>query len=194
MDIEKTLVLLKPDAVKRGIVGEVLHRFERCGLKIIGVKMILATRDTVEKHYEKDDEWRKKIGNLRLEEAKNFGVDAKEIFETEDPVKIGESVNQANFDFILSGPILAVVIEGVNAVVKVRNLVGGTHPHTATPGTIRGDFGLDSPLTSMLRKRTIFNLMHASGTVEEANKEIELWFKPQELFSYRRVHDDLYSY
>lgn len=192
--IEKSLVVLKPDAVKRGIAGEIIHRFERAGLKIVGAKLICISRELASKHYNKDDEWKRKVGNLQLENAKTYGLDVIKLFGTNDPVSIGNMVNQANFDFMVSAPVFAFVFEGVNAVSKIRILVGGTHPFSAQPGTIRGDFGLDSPLTSMLRNRTIYNLIHASGTIDEAKDEIALWFKPEEMFSYKRIHEDLYSY
>lgn len=192
--IQKSLVLLKPDAVKRGIVGEILHRFERAGLKMVAVKLTQASRELAAKHYEKDDAWAEKIGKIRIEDCKNYNLSVTELYGTDEPVKIGHQVNEYNFDFLTSGPVLAMVFEGVNSVKRIRDLVGFTIPSEATPGTIRGDFGLDSSYSSMVRKRTIYNFIHASGTPDEAKFEIDLWFKPEEIHSYKRVHEDLYNY
>ena len=192
--IERSLVLLKSDAVQRGIVGEIIHRFERTGLKIIGSKLFQADKTIAQKHYFKDESWHKKIGEINLEDCEKFGVDIEKIFGTKDPVTIGKKVNEWLFDLLLMGPVFAFVFEGPHAVGKIRTLVGSTYPDSAIPGTIRGDFGLDSAFSSLIRKRSVYNLIHASGTVDEAKEEISLWFKPEELLSYRRVHEDLYSY
>lgn len=193
--IERTLVLLKPDAVKRGITGEIIDRFEQTGLKIVGAKFMQADRDLAAKHYNKDDKWRKKIGGFRLEDAEKLGLDIVEVYGTKDPVEIGEIVNQANFDYLTSGPLFALVFEGYNAVYKVQKLVGGT-PFSleAAPGTIRGDYGLENAAVSLIKKRTVLNMIHASGTVEEAKEEIKLWFSEEELHTYKRVHEDIYDY
>ena len=192
--IQKSLVLMKPDAVKRGIVGEILHRFERSGLKIVGAKLVHADHELAGKHYPNSDEWKSKVGQRTIDDCEKYGIDLMENMGTTDPLKVGEIVKQWNVDFLTSGPVLAVVFEGVNAVERVRALVGETVPVKALPGTIRGDFSLDSAIAANRRKRTIFNLIHASGSEEEAEIEIKLWFKENELFSYRRVHEDLYMY
>lgn len=185
---------MKPDAVKRGIVGEILHRFERVGLKMVAVRMMLASKEHAAKHYKKDDMWAKKVGEIRIEDCKRYDMDIRELYGTDDPVEIGHKVNEFNFEFLSSGPVLAIVFEGVNAVKRIRDLVGFTIPNEAAPGTIRGDFGLDSAYSGMVRKRTVYNFIHASGTPEEAEEEIHLWFKDEDLLSYRMVHEDLYNY
>ena len=187
-------MLMKPDAVKRGIVGEILHRFERAGLKIVASKLVAASRDLSEKHYNKDDAWKIKIGKIRLEDCAKHGIDVKTVYGTDEPLRIGHIVNESNHDYLTSGPVLAFVLEGVNCVEKVRSLIGPTYSIDAPAGTIRGDFGSESPYTSLVRKRTIFNMVHASGNAEEAEYEISLWFDPKEILSYKRVHEDLYSY
>jgi nucleoside-diphosphate kinase len=192
--IQRTLVLFKPDAVQRGIVGEILHRFERAGLKIAGAKFFIPDKKKVADHYKKDDEWAKKVGNHRLEDAKKHNLDLKEIYGTDDLVKIGHMVNESNFDYLTMGPVLGAVLEGVNAVDKVKTMVGHTFSSDATPGTIRGDYSLESPLTSLIRKRTIYNIIHASGTIEEAEDEVKMWFDEDELYDYKRAEDSLYSY
>ncbi len=194
MNIEQTLVLLKPDAVKRGVVGEILHRFERAGLKIVGSKMTQAQRDFAEKHYLMSEEAMLTIGKRTLSDCAKFDVDACANMGSADPMEIGKKVWEWNVDFLTSGPVLAFVLEGMHAVESVRAMVGSTVPLNAAPGTIRGDFSLDSAIGANVRKRTIYNLIHASGTVDEAKREISLWFKPEEIVSYRRVHEDLYKY
>ena len=192
--IEQSLVLIKPDGVKRGLIGEILSRFERTGLKIVAAKFTNVSRELGLKHYAKDDEWKTNVGKRNIEDCKKFGVKVGDVFGTSDPVKIGDMVIKRNAEFLCSGPVLVFVIEGPGAIAKIRLLVGSTFPDTAGVGTIRGDFSLDSSYVAAMNKRTTYNLIHASGTVEEAKEEIKLWFKPNEIFSYRRVHDNLYMY
>ena len=192
--IQKSLVLMKPDAVKRGIVGEILHRFERSGLKMVAVKLVQAGDDLAQKHYPDTEEWKLKVGQRTIDDCEKYGIDLMANMGTTDPLKVGEMVKQWNVDFLKSGPVLAIVFEGVNAVERVRSLVGNTIPAKAEPGTIRGDFSLDSAIAANRRTRTVYNLIHASGTPEEAQQEIEMWFKSEDILSYRRVHEDLYAY
>lgn len=192
--IEKSLVLMKPDAVQRGVVGEILHRFERAGLKMVAVKMHHADDELAEKHYPATDAWKRTVGERTLADCKKYDIDVVENMGTDDPVKIGEIVKKWNEDFLKSGPVLAIVFEGVHAIERVRSLVGHTVPAKAAPGTVRGDFSLDSAIFGNVKKRTIYNLIHASGSVEEAKEEIKLWFGDEPTHSYKRVHDDLYSY
>ena len=192
--IQRSLVILKPDSVSRGIVGEILHRFERAGLKIIGAKLIRADLEVVKNHYSKDEKWHKMVGELSLGDCDNFGLGAKEIFGTTDAVEVGKIINEWLYDMLTNGPVFAFVLEGSLSVAKIRSLVGSTYPDKAPPGTIRGDFGLDSVFSSMKRKRAVLNLIHASGTPEEAIEEIKLWFKESELLSYTRTDEAIYSY
>ena len=192
--IQRSLVLMKPDAVKRGIVGEILHRFERAGLKMVAVKLIQPGAALAEKHYPNTEKWKSTVGQRTIDECKANGIDLMENIGTTDPLKVGEIVKKWNEDFLKSGPVLAIVFEGVNAVERVRALVGNTVPSKAQAGTVRGDFSLDSALAANRRSRTIYNLIHASGSNEEAQFEIDLWFKEDEILSYRRIHEDLYLY
>jgi len=192
--IQRSLVLMKPDAVKRGIVGEILHRFERAGLKMVAVKLVQADGELAKKHYPDSEEWKLIVGQRTIDECNQYGIDLMQNMGTMDPLKVGEIVKEWNEDFLKSGPVLAIVFEGVNAVERVRSLVGHTVPSKAMAGTIRGDFSLDSALAANRRGRTIYNLIHASGSAEEAENEIKLWFKDDEIVAYRRVHEDLYSY
>lgn len=192
--IERSLVLLKPDAVQRGLVGDIVNRFERAGLKIVGSKLIFAEKEVAEKHYKKDEKWHKKIGEINISDCEQFGLDIEDIFGTDDAVEIGRVVNGWLYDMFAIGPVFAFVFQGPNAVEKIRNLVGSTFPNQAPPGTIRGDYGLDSSFSSLKRKRAVLNLIHASGNVEEAEEEIKLWFSEKEVLEYRAVHEDLYKY
>ncbi|MFA5126685.1 MAG: nucleoside-diphosphate kinase [Patescibacteria group bacterium] len=153
--IERTLVLLKTDAVNRGLVGEILHRFERTGLKIIGLKMVWSDKDTAMKHYTEDVSRRR-----------------------------GEKVRERMIKMITSGPIIAIAIEGVEAVEVVRKMVGTTEPKQAAPGTIRGDYAHVSFTYADANEIGIFNLIHASANIEEAAQEIGVWFNDFELQDY----------
>jgi nucleoside-diphosphate kinase len=192
--IERSLVLMKPDAVQRGIVGDILTRFESMGLKIVGAKLIRVDSDFGAKHYNHTDEWAVKTGQKNIEECAEFDLDPKDVFGTEDPKEIGKTIDKWSAAFISSGPVLALVFEGPNAVQRIRDHVGNLFPFISPPGTIRGDYGLDSSTTTMRRRRVTYNLIHASGEIDEAKDEIKLWFKDEELLDYRRIHEDLYNY
>lgn len=158
--VERTLVLLKPDAVQRGIMGKIITRFEDAGFKIIGMKMFFADKDFARKHY------------------------------TEDiTVRRGEHVRNALVDFLQVGPVLAMCIEGVNAIENVRKIVGSTEPKTAAPGTIRGDFAHVSYAYADAMKVVVKNLIHASADAKDAAHEVPLWFSKEELHTYPTVHD-----
>ena len=153
--IQRSLVLLKPDALERGLIGEIIQRFERVGLKIVGMKMVWPNEETAKKHY------------------------------TEDlAIRRGEQVRQLMVEMLLSGPVVAVALEGVEAVEQVRKMVGGTEPKTAAPGTIRGDYAHVSFKHADAKGAGIFNLIHASGNVAEAEQEIQVWFDPEELHDF----------
>lgn len=185
---------MKPDAVKRGIVGELLHRFERAGLKIVAMKMVKIDRELAEAHYLVTDENLAIMGNKTLVDCKENGIDVKENVGSTDPVVVGRQIWNWNVEFLISAPVIAMIFEGSRSIENIRSMVGHTLPLKAAPGTIRGDYSLESSIGANLRKRTIHNLVHASGNPEEAEREIKLWFKPEEFYSYRRIHEDLYSY
>ncbi len=186
---ERTLVFLKPDGVQRGLVGEVIGRFERAGLKLIGMKMLWPTRDLLEKHYPNDEGFLKTIGGKTKEAFANYGLDVKREMGTDDLLEVGRHVRGWLIDYVSSGPAAAFVIEGIHAVSTVRKLVGDTLPIRAAPGTIRGDFSVDSPTVANVTKRPVRNLVHASGTLEEAAVEIPLWFRATELYDYERADE-----
>lgn len=173
---QKTLVIIKPDALARGLVGEIIARFERVGLKIIKAELIQADKQLAKKHYPATLEWLKKVGNNTITDCQKYGVDVKKTMGTDVAEEIGEMVHQWNVEFILSAPVLALVLEGTHAIDVVRKLCGPTLPLLAPPGTIRGDFSSVSALSENMEKKPIRNLVHASGLVEEAEREIKLWF------------------
>ncbi|HWQ99749.1 MAG TPA: nucleoside-diphosphate kinase [Candidatus Methylomirabilis sp.] len=182
-NLEQTLVLVKPDGVSRGIVGEIIMRFERLGLKIAALKMILPKHEDVDRHYELTDEWMQGV----YEKAKKKYADLGQEFPYHDYKTYGESIKTSLVEFLKSGPIVAMVLEGEQAVPLVRKIVGATEPMSAPPGTIRGDYSLDSYALSNAQNRPLRNLIHASGAVEEAKKEIAIWFSNEELHRYEHV-------
>ncbi len=187
---ERTLVFLKPDGVQRGLVGEALSRFERAGFKVIGMKMVWPARDLLERHYPSEENFLRTIGGKTKEAFATYGLDVKRETGTDDSLEIGRQVRGWLIDYISSGPVAAFVLEGIHAVTVVRKLVGDTLPFRAAPGTFRGDFAIDSPTAANLMKRPVRNLIHASGSEEEAALEISLWFDPAELYEYRRADEN----
>ncbi len=190
--MERTVVLVKPDGVKRGLVGEIVARFEKMGLKIVGMKMVWVDDEMVMKHYPTSrTEWVKKVGEKTLKAYEEYGKDPKEHLGTLEPEEIGKMVCKWLVDYLTSGPVVAMVLEGNHAITAVRKMTGYTYPDTAIPGTIRGDFSIDSPDLANKKKRSGYNLVHASGNVEEAEFEIELWFHKNELHKYKRSDEEI---
>lgn len=190
--MEKTLVVLKPDAVFRGLNGEILSRFEKVGLKLVAAKMLQVPREMAEKHYPADREelWTG-IGNKTIENYQELGKDVKEGMGTDSALEIGKMVRVWLMDYLMEGPVFAFVLEGPHAVEIVRKFCGHTLPVKSAPGTIRGDYSYDSSFLANTASRPIKNLMHASGNVEEANYEVPLWFESSEIVSYKRVEEDV---
>lgn len=184
---ERTLVLIKPDAIQRTLVGEIIGRYERLGLKLVAMKLMRPTKELVEKHYTNDPDWIRKTGAKFIAHATEHGLNIKH----PDPVKMGEHILHRLAKYMTSGPVIAMVWQGLHAVPIVRKITGGTEPLRSDVGTIRGDFVLDSYEFSDIQDRSIRNLVHASGSVEEANKEIALWFGKEELIDYILVQDKI---
>ena len=184
--IERTLVLLKPDAVQRGICGELVSRFEKSTLKIIALKMVYADEKTAGTHYADHEEWLISVGTKTKSSYEKKGI---EVSETEK--EIGQRIRKQLMDFISMSPSMAMVLEGHNAIAKVRSIVGPTAPSGAPPGTIRGDYSIDSYSLADNSGRPIQNLIHASDAVETAKREIKIWFDENELHPYKRVDEDL---
>ncbi len=186
---ERTLIILKPDAVQRGLIGDIVSRFERIGLKIIGAKFFVPTEELLNKHYPTDrTEFIEGMGHKTLDNYKDLGLDPKAVLGTDDPVEIGKLVQKWLVDFMVSAPVFAVVLEGPHAIEIVRKVRGHTLPLKAEPGTITGDYSFDSSSLANDQQRPIRNLVHASGNREEAEFEIGLWFEPGELHDYSTVH------
>jgi len=188
---ERTVLLVKPDGVKRGLIGDVIGRLEQRGLKIIGMKMIMATREHAKAHYPGTDKWLTLMGEKTLDNYAQYGKDPIEEAGTNDPLEIGKMIYGWNVDFLTSGPMVAVLISGIHAVDMVRKIVGNTLPSKADMGTIRGDYSVDSPTLANLGKRALRNVVHASGNPGEAEHEIEHWFSPEEIHDYKRAEEDV---
>lgn len=187
--MERTLIILKPDAIQRGIIGDIVSRFERVGLKIVGAKMMRPNEELANKHYPKERrEFIEGMGKKTLDNYKELGKDAVAEFGHEDPHKIGLMLQKWLVEFITSDPVLAIVLEGPHAVELTRKICGATLPSKALPGTIRGDYSFDSSALANEGKRPIRNLIHASGDKAEADFEVGLWFSDDELFDYDTVH------
>ena len=190
--IEKTLVLIKPDGVERGLIGEIISRFERKGLKIVGVKMISASDELVARHYpDSRTEFLKGMGEKTLKVYQDYDRDPKEVFGTLEPLEIGRKINTWNIDFFTSGPVVAVLLEGRHAVENARAVAGATMPNAAIPGTIRGDLASDSAAYANPEKRAVQNLVHVSGSPEEAKYEEDIWFSKEEKHTYKRADEGL---
>jgi nucleoside-diphosphate kinase len=190
--MEQTLVLIKPDGVKRGIVGEIIHRFERMGLKIVAMRMVYPSDDLLLKHYQSDKEATlKRWGEKTLATYTKYGKDPIKEFGTDNPLELGKLVNQWLFDYVKSGPIVAIILEGRHAVENVIKLAGPTMPVAAPAGTIRGDFSTDSAAYANDERRGVSNLVHVSASVEEANFEKMLWFTPDEIHTYKRAEENI---
>lgn len=190
--MEQTVVLIKPDGVKRGLVGEIVHRFERMGLKIVAMKMVLPSKELLHKHYGTDkDTTIKRLGGKTLDTYTKYGKDPVKEFGTDDPMELGKLVIGWLLDYVTSGPVIAILLEGRHAVENVLNMAGPTMPVAAPAGTIRGDFSTDSAAYANDERRGVSNLIHISGSIEEANFEKTVWFTPEEIHSYKRVEENL---
>ena len=188
---EKTLVLIKPDGVKRGLTGEIIRRIEQRGLKVIAIKMFEASKTDLIKHYSDSEVNLKVMGDKTLATYAKYGLNPTKEIGTDDAVKIGKMVHGWIVDFMNSGPIIKIVVEGLHAVEMVRKIVGNTMPSQAEMGTIRGDYSVDSAVLANAQRRGIRNIIHASGNIAEAEEEIKLWFRPEEIHAYKRVEEDI---
>lgn len=183
---ERTLVILKPDAIQRSLVGEILKRFERTGLKFVAMKFFVPEAVTTWTHYGKNDEWFLKKGTRIVEERTKNNMPIEK-----EAIEYGKDIIQGCVDLFTCGPVLAMVIEGNQSVAVVKKLVGGTEPTTSDVGTIRGDFTLDSYEVAGIDSRAVRNLVHCSDSVEEAEREIKLWFVDKEIVGYRLVQEEI---
>jgi len=183
---ERTLIIIKPDGAQRSLIGEIIQRYERIGLKLAGLKMLVPTKEMIEKHYTLDPNWRKATGEKTIQGYKDKGLKPP----LEDPLEITAIILENLKRYMTSGPAIVMAWQGPHAVELVRKITGGTEPLTSDVGTIRGDYVLDSYQMSDGDGRAVRNLVHASGSLEEAKKEIAHWFSKNELIKYRLVQED----
>lgn len=184
---ERTLVIIKPDGIQRSLMGEIIKRYERLGLKLVAIKMAVPSKDHIEKHYTLDSNWRRVTGEKTIASYKKKGLKSP----SEDPLEITAVILENLKKYMTSGPVIVMIWKGVHAVKIVRKITGGTEPLTSDVGTIRGDFVLDSYQISDTDKRSVRNLIHASGSVEEAEMEISHWFEENEIINYRLLQEQI---
>jgi nucleoside-diphosphate kinase len=183
---ERTFVILKPDAIQRGLIGETINRFEKAGLKLTALKMIMATEDQCWQHYNKDEEWFLKKGANIIKNRQDLNLPIEK-----EALEYGKDIVRALVKFMTVSPIIPMIFEGNQAVGIVKKIVGGTEPLTSAVGTIRGDYTLDSYELSSFDDRAVRNLIHCSDQPSEAEREISLWFKDNEIISYRLIAEEI---
>lgn len=186
---ERTLVIIKPDGVQRSLIGEIISRFERVGLKLVALKFIKPSEEMATDHYYKvgGETWLEAVGAKARAAYEKKGEQSPFTTNREN----GEAVMKANARYLSAGPVVAMVWQGSHAVPLVRKMTGGTEPLSSDVGTIRGDFTLDSYEAADTDSRSIRNLLHASGSVEEATQEIGMWFKEEELLNYKIAQEHI---
>lgn len=185
---ERTLFIIKPDGVQRGLIGEIITRFEKKGLKIAAMKMVQPTKKQAAEHYSSfDDAWREKVGGFVRDAYEGKG----EAFPYGSLLEAGQSVQNKLAQYLATGPVVVMVIQGAHAVTHVRKLMGSTDPSKADIGTIRGDYTIESLSLANTFDRTARNLAHASESVEEASREIKVWFEEREVIKYNMAIDTI---
>lgn len=187
---ERTFLMLKPDGVRKGLIGELIGRLEQRDLKIVALEMFQPTVEQVDEHYPKDPAWIKRLGEKSLATYAQYSIDPQVELGTDNAEEIGKMVRKWLVDYMVSAPLVRMVVEGVHAVDMVRKIVGPTMPYLAEMGTFRGDFSADSAAVANSEKRAVMNLAHASETPEEAQHEIEFWFGGKPIHSYKRFGVD----
>ncbi|MDQ1281772.1 MAG: nucleoside-diphosphate kinase [Patescibacteria group bacterium] len=188
---EKTFVILKPDAVQRGLVGDILNRFERIGLKIVAMKMILPTEEMCLMHYNKDDAWMISKGeNNVIKNRKELGLPIEK-----SALEYGKDIMRGLVEFMICSPVVVMVLEGNSAQAVVKRLVGTTEPATSDTGTIRGDLSLETyMLCDTDGGRAVRNLIHCTDPAdgkEAAEREINVWFKPEEIIKWKSINEKM---
>ena len=184
---ERTLVIIKPDAIQRSLIGEIIERYERIGLKLLGIKMLVPTGEHIEKHYTLDPEWRRITGEKTIQGYKDKGLTPP----ISDPLEVTRVLLEKLKTYMTSGPVIAMVWQGAHAVQIVRKITGSTEQLMSDVGTIRGDFVLDSYQMTDTDGRSIRNLVHASGSPSEAEQEIPHWFSDNELINYKSIQEQI---
>lgn len=183
---ERTFVIIKPDGVQRSLVGEIIKRYERTGLKLVAMKFGMGDEKKFWQHYNKDDAWFLKKGTKIYDDKKASGQATDK-----EPIEYGKAIIGQLVKFMTASPVIMFVWEGNQAVAVVKKLTGETEPATSDVGTIRGDFTLDSYGISAVDDRAVRNLIHCSDSVDEAKREIGIWFKEEEIIEYRQVQEQI---
>lgn len=184
--MQRTLVAIKPDGVQRGLIGEIITRLERTGLKFVGFKFFVPTEELCWAHYNKDEAWFSEKGAKVMKSREGAGLPVEK-----SASEYGKDIVRQLVVFMTCSPVLVMALEGNEAVEIVKKLVGGTEPLTSAAGTIRGDFTLDSYDLAAVSGRAVRNLIHCSDKPEEAEREIKLWFKDEELVKYSIVQEKI---
>lgn len=188
---ERVFIMIKPDGVAKGLIGEILRRIEQRGLKIVALNMLRPTHEQINEHYPKDVEWIARLGDKTLGTYEKYGKDPLKELGTADRLEIGKMVRGWLLDYMTSYPLVKAVVQGPHAIDIVRKIAGDTLPYKAAVGTLRGDFSADSPAIANSEKRAVMNIVHVSETPEEAAHEIAHWFSVSEIFEYRRVGEEI---
>jgi nucleoside-diphosphate kinase len=176
---ERSLVILKPDSIQRGLVGEILTRFEKKGLKITAMKMVWPTLDQAKRHYDQPESAMITLGERTIAAYKEKGIE-----DNRQPIDIAKDIQKKLLTYITNGPVVVMVIEGAHAIAHVRKIRGNTNPLNADVGSITADLSIDSYFIADDSERAVRNLVHASGTVDEAENEIKIWFTEEEIHNY----------
>lgn len=184
---ERTLVLIKPDGVQRSLIGDIIRRYERTGLKLAALKFFIPSEELVERHYSSSAGWLESVGKKSIASYEKKGLQSP----FKDPIECGKAVMGRLIKYISSGPVVVMIWEGNKAVGIVRKITGGTEPLTSDVGTIRGDLTIDSYDLADTDDRAIRNLIHASGSPEEAEKEIPIWFENDEIVQYNIIQEKI---
>ncbi|MFH1225918.1 MAG: nucleoside-diphosphate kinase [bacterium] len=184
--MERSLVLIKPDGIQRNLIGEILSRFEKVGLKLTALKFLIPTKEQAHDHYVKNEAEITALGRRSIDGKKKGGQ-----VVNDDPTELGKQIVDRLVRFLSSGPIVAMVLEGNQAIAIVRKLVGSTEPLQSDVGTIRGDYTLDTYAIADTDNRSVRNLVHASASPEEAEQEIKVWFEEKEIYKYNSVRDKI---
>ncbi|HBO17054.1 MAG: Nucleoside diphosphate kinase [Candidatus Moranbacteria bacterium GW2011_GWE2_35_2-] len=184
---ERTLVIIKPDGIQRSLVGEIIKRYERVGLKLVAMKMMIPTEDMAVKHYYDvgGDAWLEEVGRKARAAYEKKGMTSPYATNMEN----GKAVMMSNAKYLSAGPVVAMIWQGNQACALVRKITGGTEPLTADLGSIRSDFTLDTFALADTDQRSVRNLLHASGNPEEAEKEIPIWFAENEILKYKHIQE-----
>jgi nucleoside-diphosphate kinase len=183
---EKSFIAIKPDGIQRSLVGEIIQRFERTGLKLVALKMVVPTEDQCWEHYSKDDVWFEEKGNMTIQGRKSAGIPIDK-----SAIEYGKDIVQALVKFMTCGPVIIMVWEGNQAVNVIKKLVGITEPLTSDVGTIRGDLTIDSYDLSNIDERAVRNLIHCSDNPKEAEREVSIWFKNEEIIHYHHLQSQI---